>query len=65
MPELLEVKTIKRVIAPQIQELTIERVQIRRQVVVAPPPPRRHSAGNWPDRRYPVWSAGKNSCVSG
>ena len=37
MPELLEVKTIKRVIAPQIQELTIERVQIRRQVVVPPP----------------------------
>ena len=37
MPKLLEVKTIKRVIAPQIQELTIERVQIRRQVVVAPP----------------------------
>ena len=25
----------------------------------------RHAAGNGPDRRYPVWSAGKNSCVSG
>lgn len=37
MPELPEVETIKRVIGPQIQGLTIERVQVRRPEVVAHP----------------------------
>ena len=37
MPELPEVETIKRVIEPQIQGLTVERVTVRRPEMAAYP----------------------------